>query len=247
MEEAIENFSREIYKNNNNKFDEFVYLPGNDYTKSTASGFLQALSQAFGNCKTVQVQLLENINKSLGYDKLEPRKYSDYIFKHLDPNGYYVFIGTSMGCLHIANFAHFYPSLVKALIMIEPTIAQGDYNILKKFEDDRGNGEWLEELKKTDEPLDIPANEKVIDIAVSRDKPLKFLSRIPVGVVCTTRSNVDRPYTAKQLESRKEYLASLKKQGHKMFVRWFDTSHCIDTQPKFFKPLILFIQQVIDY
>jgi len=251
MEKAIYNFSKEIYKSkndNNNKFDGFVYLPGNDYTRTTASRFLHALSQAFGNAKTIQVQLLENLDKTLDYDELEPRNYSKYILSKLDPEGYYVFIGTSMGCLHIANFAHFYPSLVKSLIMIEPTIAQGDYKILKKFEDDRGNGEWLKRLKERDEPQEkIPANEKVIDIAVSRSRPYKFMSRIPIGVVCTTKNNMDIPYTKKQLESRVEYIRSLQKQGHKVYVKWFDTSHCIDTQSKFFKPLIIFIQQVIRF
>lgn len=245
MNDAIYNFSKQVYESKNNKFDGFVYLPGNDYTRTTASRFLHALSQAFGDTPTIQVQLLENLDKTLDYDDLDPRNYSKYILSKINPEGYYVFIGTSMGCLHIANFAHFYPETVKCLIMIEPTIAQGDYKILKKFEDDRGNGEWLKRLKDRDENLKIPANEKVIDIAVSRSRPYKFISRIPVGVVCTTRSNMNIPYTRKQLESRGEYIKSLQEQGHRVYVRWFETSHCIDTQSKFFKPLILFIHQVL--
>ena len=86
MEKAIYNFSKEIYKNKNNKFNGFVYLPGNDYTGTTASRFLYTLSQTFGNAKTIQVQLLENLDKTLDYDELEPRNYSKYILSFIRIN-----------------------------------------------------------------------------------------------------------------------------------------------------------------
>ena len=226
------------------EFDEFAYLPGDNYTYNMVKPFLEKLSKAFDK-KVLFIQLIENTNKDATYEQLEPKAYSNYILRHLDIYKKYVFIGTSSGTLHVSNFAHFYPSMVHTLILIEPTIAQAHYRFLKQYEIDRGNGKWIELLKKQDAPfLHGPASEKVIDINITMKHPLHFRSSIPIIIINTTRNNLDIPYTEDQLQSKKRYIEWLKTSGrHRVTSVWFDSHHCIDTEKKMIGPLINFIKQ----
>lgn len=228
-------------------FSGFVYLPGNGYRENTCKKFLNTLKEYFG-LPVIFIQLLENKSKSIGYRSLEPKPYSDYIDKHI-PEGKWILMGISMGCLHIANYAHFYPNkCADVMFMFEPTIMQGYYPLLHQYEEGRGNGEWLEDLRVKPNNLDIPANEKVMDIAVSPPyglKPLRFPYNINIGVVYTTRSNTNEKYTPGQLNAKNKYYHILKKQHKKCFMLKLNTSHCIDTQPQYFNTLINFISKVI--
>lgn len=228
-------------------FSGFVYLPGNDYKESDCSGFLSALKEYFG-LPVIFIQLLENKSKSIGYDRLSPKAYSAYIDKHI-PSGKWVMVGISMGCLHIANYAHFYPhKCADTMIMLEPTIMQGYYPLLLDYEAERGNGEWLEDLREKPNNLNIPANEKVMDIAVSPPygmKPLKFPYNIKVGLVYTSRSNTGQPYTGIQLRAKNKYYNMLKRQHKKVFLLKLNTSHCVDTQPQYFDRILHFIGKII--
>ena len=228
-------------------FSGFVYLPGNGYKENTSKEFLNALKDTFG-LPVIFIQLLENKSSSIGYSSLEPKAYSDYINKHI-PDGKWILMGISMGCLHIANYAHFYPNkCANVMFMLEPTIMQGYYPLLREFEAGRGNGEWLDDLHIKPNNLNIPANEKVMDIAVSPpyDKhPLRFPYNISVGVVYTTRSNTNEKYTNGQLLAKNRYYQLLKKQHKRCFMLKLNTSHCVDTQPQYFNTLINFISKVI--
>lgn len=228
-------------------FDAFVYLPGDNYTYTLVQPFLAELSKTFGK-DVVFIQLIENENQEATYPELRPKAYSDYILKHLDMRKQYVFIGSSSGTLHVSNFAHFYPGLVHALVLIEPTIAQAHYKFLHQYEQERGNGEWLEELKKQDAPfIHGPASEKVIDINVSMKHPLHFLRSIPVIIINTFYNNMKMPYTEEQIESRKSYIKWLRSKGHTVISKWFNTHHCIDTEKSMIRPLVNFIKQELWY
>lgn len=223
-------------------FDAFVYLPGNDYKESTCRAFLNHLKAAFGK-PVIFVQLMENKSKSIGYESLEPLAYSKYIARSIGRPGKYVMMGISMGCLHIANFAHYYPSwCYKVMFMLEPTICQGIYPLLHDFEDGRGNGEWLADLKARPNNLDIPANEKVMDIAIDKTNPIP--SSIAVGLVYTTRSNENKPYTAEQVAAKNKYYHWLSKT-HKTYMLHLNSDHCVDTHSHLFGPLINFISKVL--
>lgn len=230
-------------------FDAFVYLPGNDYTRSVCAGFLEALRERFSK-PVIFVQLLENTAKRLPYDQLTPRVYSDYIRRAIGKPGRYFLIGISMGCLHIANFAHYYPDWChRVMVMLEPTIVQGIYPLLHQYEAGRGNGEWLRELHERPEELDIPANERVMDIAVSPEYggPKHMPRSIEVvGVVYTSRSNEDKPYTAGQREAKQRYLEHLERRHHAFLLK-LDASHCVDTQPALFDRILNFVGKLIDY
>ena len=186
-------------------FDAFVYLPGNDYRRSMVQQFMTYLWHATGK-RVIFVQLLENKSEHYDYDALEPKPYSDYIARSIGRPGKYVMMGISMGCLHIANFAHFYPQWChRCMFMFEPTIMQGIYPLLYDFEDGRGNGEWLADLKEQPNNLDIPANEKVMDISIDRHYEIpESVQRI--GVIYTTRSN-------RQVIANLRWLARQEMQG----------------------------------
>lgn len=223
-------------------YDGIVYMPGNEYKEGMIRPFLSRLRAETGK-PVIFVQLLENKSKKLDYDQLDPKSYSDYIAKSIGKPGKYVMIGISMGCLHIANFSHFYPNwCYNAMIMIEPTIMQGIYPLLHTYEAERGNGEWLEDLKAKPNNLNIPANEKVMDMSI--DKHYQIPSKIQIGVVYTSRSNTDQPYTAKQIAAKNKYYKYLQSK-HKTYLLHLDTSHCVDMKPKYFNTLIDFIIKVI--
>lgn len=224
-------------------FDAFVYLPGNGYTAGMAKGFLNSLAKATGK-RVIFVQLLENKGrKKYRYEDLEPKAYSDHIAKVIRKPGKYVMIGISMGCLHIANFAHYYPSwCYPVMIMLEPTIMQGIYPLLHAYEDGRGNGEWLADLKSKPNNLDIPDNEKVMDISIDKTNPIP--NKMTIGVVYTSRSNTNEPYTPQQIQAKRRYYHYLSRH-HKTYLLHLDTSHCIDTQPRYFQRVINFIQRVL--
>lgn len=223
-------------------FDAFVYLPGNGYRRSMVQGFLSSLKAATHR-PVIFVQLLENKSSKYGYDQLDPKSYSDYIAKTIGQPGKYIMMGISMGCLHIANFAHFYPSwCYKCMFMLEPTIMQGIYPLLYAYEDERGNGDWLADLKARPNNLDIPANEKVMDMSI--DKHYEIPHNIAIGLVYTTRSNMNQPYTDRQRIAKEKYYKYLNR-NHKTFMLRVNTSHCIDTKPKYFSTVITFIQQVL--
>lgn len=223
-------------------FDAFVYLPGNGYSSKDSSKFLRYLSSVSGK-PVIFVQLKENINKSLSYKELSPESYSQYIAHKIGKFGKYVMIGISMGCLHIANFAHFYPSwCYKCMIMLEPTIAQGIYPFLHEFESGRGNDEWLEGLKEDPNEQPIPSNEKVIDMSL--DKVNNIPSNINIGVVFTSRNNENRPYTTAQIHAKNQYYKWLSR-NHKTYLLHLNTWHCVDTQPQYFEQLTDFILKVI--
>lgn len=223
-------------------FTAFVYLPGNEYRHSDCAGFLSALQRATGK-RVIFVQLLENKSKQYDYSQLEPKAYSDYIAQCIGTPGKYVMIGISMGCLHIANFAHFYPSwCYPVMFMLEPTIMQGIYPLLHTYEEERGNGDWLADLKARPNNLDIPANEKVMDISI--DKHYKIPNNIQIGLIYTTRSNTEAPYTDRQRIAKEKYYHMLS-HTHKTYMLRLNTSHCIDTKPKFFPTVINFIQRVL--
>lgn len=223
-------------------FDAFVYLPGNDYEASTCSAFLTKLADSLGK-RVIFVQLMENKSSNYSYNQLEPRHYADYIAKTIGKPGKYVMMGISMGCLHIANFAHFYPAwCYPVMFMFEPTIMQGIYPLLYAYEDERGNGEWLEKLKESPNNLHIPANEKVMDMSI--DKTYNIPSNITIGIVYTTKSNTEEPYTERQLAAKEKYYHWLSRTHETEMLR-LNTSHCVDTKPKYFDTLINFISQVL--
>lgn len=224
-------------------FDAFVYLPGNGYSRDDCKKFLRYLSSTSGK-PVIFVQLKENISSSLDYSALEPQTYSRYIASKIGKPGKYVMVGISMGCLHIANFAHYYPDwCYKCLIMIEPTIVQGLYPLLHEYESGRGNGEWLADLKAQPNNLNIPANEKVIDMSI--DKVNKIPANIAVGVVFTSRNNENRPYTSGQIQAKNQYYKWLS-HDHRTFLLHLNTWHCVDTQPEYFDQLSNFILKVVD-
>lgn len=223
-------------------FDAFVYLPGNDYEADTCSDFLTKLADSLGK-RVIFVQLLENKSTNYSYEQLKPSHYADYIAKTIGKPGKYVMMGISMGCLHIANFAHFYPAwCYPVMFMFEPTIMQGIYPLLYAYEDERGNGEWLEHLKESPNNLHIPANEKVMDMSI--DKTYNIPSNITIGIVYTTKSNTEKPYTQRQLAAKEQYYHWLNKT-HKTEILRLNTSHCVDTKPQYFNSLINFISQVL--
>lgn len=224
-------------------FDAFIYLPGNGYNESACEGFLSALRNYFK--KPVKfIQLLENKNTKEDYEDLEPKTYSDYIAKSIGSPGKYIMMGISMGCLHIANFSHFYPEwCYPVMIMLEPTICQGIYPLLRAFEAGRGNGNWLKSLKENSEDIEeLPANEKVMDIAI--DKVNKIPASIRIGMVFTNRNNEDRPYKPQQISAKRKYYEWLSKD-HKTYLLHLDSDHCLDTHPKLFPAVIDFISKVI--
>lgn len=223
-------------------FDGFVYLPGNGYSRGVVKRFLTYLARATG--KPVKfVQLLENKSSRYDYQQLEPKVYSDYIAREIGKPGKYVMMGISMGCLHIANFAHFYPDwCYPVMFMLEPTIMQGIYPLLHAFEAGRGNGEWLADLKSKPNNLNIPANEKVMDISIDHTFPIP--KHMSIGVVYTSRSNEDAPYTSQQLAAKQKYFKYLSRH-YKTYILKLATSHCVDTQPKYFGRLLDFIQRVL--
>lgn len=228
-------------------FDGFVYLPGNDYTRALCAGFLKALEARFGK-PVIFVQLLENMAKKLPYSQLEPRAYSDYIERAIGRPGRYVLMGISMGCLHIANFARFHPEYCwRCLFMLEPTIMQGIYPLLHDYEAGRGNGEWLRELHERPEELDIPANERVMDIAVSPEygRPPRMPRRLTVGVVYTSRSNTDAPYTPLQLRAKARYFQYLERSQKRAYLLQLHAMHCVDTQPALFDRVLAFVERVL--
>lgn len=225
-------------------FDAFVYLPGNDYRRSMVQQFMTYLWHATGK-RVIFVQLLENKSEHYDYDALEPKPYSDYIARSIGHPGKYVMMGISMGCLHIANFAHFYPQWChRCMFMFEPTIMQGIYPLLYDFEDGRGNGEWLADLKEQPNNLDIPANEKVMDISIDRHYEIpESVQRI--GVIYTTRSNRGDRYTDKQRAAKEKYYRYLGRR-HTTYLLQLNTSHCIDTQPRFFEQIVDFVLKILN-
>lgn len=205
-------------------------------------GFLTYLEKATGK-PVLFVQLLENKSSDYSYEQLSPRQYSAYIARKIGRPGRYVLMGISMGCLHIANFAHFYPAWCHdVLFMLEPTIMQGIYPLLHTYEAERGNGEWLADLKARPNNLDIPANEKVMDISI--DKHYEIPGRIAIGLVYTDRSNTEQPYTDRQRIAKEKYYRHLSRH-HRTFMLRLPTSHCLDTKPKYFPAVIDFILRVL--
>lgn len=242
-----------------------VYLGGNGYTESMVKRFFGHLEAIHVVNKCIYVPLLENVYADLSYDELSPKRYSEYIHRKIgSPRPYYdfidniraqrfntevykyVFFGTSMGCYHIQNYAHFYPRVVYAMIWLEPTMCGGDYKYLKDFEAGRGNKEWINMLydEKTDHE-EWDSSTKVIDIAVSNDFDNSFRKSIKLGIIYTTLNNEGKPYTELQLKAKEGFLEELKKKGYHYLFKLIDGPHTADLYPKYIGGIADFVSDVI--
>lgn len=219
-----------------------VYLPGNNYRQELVRPFLDYISPLFSS--VTYVELLENMCSDLAYEQLVPEAYNHYILNQLpDTDQRYVFLGTSMGCYHIQNFAAEFPNLVSHVIWIEPTMCGGDYGMLRQFESGRGNGEWIDDFRRVETNIEgLPSADKVIDIAVSREGGMAHFDRsIPVGVIYTTRNVNDEPYNGAQLLAKNSFLDTLRNEGYSVTIEYIDSVHAADTNPDAFAPIAEFV------
>lgn len=219
-----------------------VYLPGNNYRQELVQPFLDYISPLFSSI--TYIELLENMYSDLAYEQLVPEAYNHYILNQLpNTDQRYVFLGTSMGCYHIQNFAAEFPNLVSHVIWIEPTMCGGDYRLLRQFESGRGNGEWIDEFRRVEgKILDITSADKVIDIAVSREGGMALFSRtIPISIIFTTRNINNEPYNNEQLTAKQGFLDRLRDEGYDINVVYIDSNHAADTNPDAFNSIVEFM------
>lgn len=225
---------------------DIVLLPGNGYREIKMLPFIKRLRREGFN--PIYIELLENLNDNLDYDILQPKEYSKYIKSRLNKNKQYIFYGISMGCLHAQNFAHFYPQMVKCLVLIEPTISSGYFPALYDFEAGRGNGRWLKMLYDVKEDIShLPSNEKVIDIAVSKDKPLEFDRDIVIGIVYTNLDNRGMPYNQQQWIGKMKYLQYLEEKGYCVYFVMKKGHHCLDLFKENFDFLVSVIESTLHH
>lgn len=239
-----------------------IYLGGNGYTLHRVKDFLKFAIQYCntgresgmlyaGNTRIfssyIYVPLLENKYKDLSYEQLHPDNYSKYIYDFLPDKGdKYVFMGTSMGCYHLQNYASRYPETIEAMIWLEPTMCGGNYKLLKAYETGRGNKEWITELY--DEKVDHEewdSSTKVIDIAVSNDLDNDFDKSINLGIIYTTLNNEGKPYTPIQVKAKNEFLEELRMKGYHFQFALIKGPHILDLFPKYFQAICNLIEKTV--
>lgn len=226
-----------------------IFIPGNNYTIKHVRPFIRFLEKQPWVEEVIFIQLLENIYFDLDYDRLRPKEYSKYIYKHIpDKSKKYVGFASSMGCYHIQNFSHFYPDVFESIVLLEPTMCGGVKDLLMKFESGRGNKEYITRLAGMSERALGPSllsNERVIDIAVSSDRTYWFPPKVHLGIIYTPYNAQEQRYNSTQLDAKKDFLDMLKARGYMFkFFLLRGGVHAADTQPRFFRKLGEYIHEV---
>lgn len=205
-----------------------VVMPGNNYTKDQIKPFLKLIRSQPWCESLIWIDLLENRFTHLSYDQLDPRNYNHYIERFLNVGERYLFYGVSMGCYHIQNFVSKKPQYARAVVWLEPTMCGGDYDKLFYFEDGRGSGDILKFFREHDDIDSLSSQDKVIDIAVSRNFTNPMPSIVPLSVIYTKYGADGNLYTPEQIMAKDKFLAKLR--GQVIDIRFYllDTEHTAD-------------------
>lgn len=218
-----------------------LFIPGNNYTRKHVENFIQYLEIQPCIRDVFFIQLLENIYGDLPYQCLEPKAYSDYIFSKIpDKNRRYVIFASSMGCYHAQNFSHFFPDMVESIILLEPTMCGGVNELLIKFEEFRGNRDFIRKLVyNTKEDPMLLSNEKIIEMAISEDyKEYWFPYDLKgLSIIYTSHNAQGELYNDKQREIKNKFLEILREKGYNFQFYFINAPHAADTVPRFYKKL----------
>ena len=225
-----------------------LILPGNNYTRKHVESFIQYLEIQPCISDVHFIQLLENIYSDLPYNMLEPKAYSDYIYSRIPfKDRKYVIFASSMGCYHAQNFSHFFPDLVESIILLEPTMCGGVNELLIRFEEGRGNRDFVSRLvyNSKQDPM-LMSNEKIIDLAVSDDyKDYWFPHSLRgLGVIYTSHNAQGELYNQEQLSVKDEFVKILRDKGYPLQVYHLNAPHAADVYPRYFKVLAQIICSV---